>query len=182
MSRIGRKPLVVPKGVTVSQNNGKYGVKGPKGELSRPLPSGITVEVAGDRLTVNRADDTREVRAKHGLVRAHLANMVKGVTDGWTRELEINGVGYRAEVAGDTLTMALGYSHPVVFKLPKGVAGKVEKNRVILSSADRDLVGQTAAKVRELRPPEPYKGKGVKYAEEVIKRKVGKAAAGGGGG
>jgi large subunit ribosomal protein L6 len=103
--------------------------------------------------------------------------MVKGVTDGWTRELEINGVGYRAEVAGDTMNMALGYSHPVVFKLPKGVTAKVDKNKITLSSADRDLVGQTAAKVRELRAPEPYKGKGVKYAEEVIKRKVGKAGA-----
>ena len=115
-------------------------------------------------------------------MRAHLANMVKGVTEGWTRELEINGVGYRAEVAGDTINMALGYSHPVVFKLPKGVTAKVDKNRVTLTSADRDLVGQTAAKVRELRPPEPYKGKGVKYVEEVIKRKVGKAGATGSGG
>ena len=124
-----------------------------------------------------RADDSRENRAKHGLMRAHLANMVKGVTEGWKRELEINGVGYRAEVAGDTINMALGYSHPIAFKLPKGVTAKVDKNRVTLSSADRDLVGQTAAKVRELRPPEPYKGKGVKYVEEVIKRKVGKAGA-----
>ena len=129
-----------------------------------------------------RADDERQNRAKHGLMRAHLANMVKGVTDGWTRELEINGVGYRAEVAGDTIDMALGYSHPVVFKLPKGVTAKVDKNKVTLSSADRDLVGQTAAKVRELRPPEPYKGKGVKYVEEVIKKKVGKAGATGSGG
>ncbi len=128
-----------------------------------------------------RADDSRENRAKHGLMRAHLANMVKGVTEGWTRELEINGVGYRAEVAGDTLTMALGFSHPVVFKLPKGVGAKVEKNRIALTSADRDLLGQTAAKVREIRPPEPYKGKGVKYVEETIKRKVGKAGATGGG-
>ena len=115
-------------------------------------------------------------------MRAHLSNMIKGVTDGWTRELEINGVGYRAEVAGDAINMALGYSHPVVFKLPKGIAAKVDKNRVTLSGADRDLLGQTAAKVRELRPPEPYKGKGVKYVEEVIKRKVGKAGATGGGG
>ena len=129
-----------------------------------------------------RENDERQNRAKHGLMRAHLANMVKGVTDGWTRELEINGVGYRAEVAGDTMTMALGYSHPVVFKLPKGVTAKVDKNKVTLTSADRDLVGQTAAKVRELRPPEPYKGKGVKYAEEVIKKKVGKAGATGSGG
>ena len=181
MSRIGRKPLPMPKGVTLAQKAGHFSVKGPKGELSKHLPDGITIKTEGDKLLVHRADDSRENRAKHGLMRAHLANMVKGVTDGWTRELEINGVGYRAEVGGDTLTMALGYSHPVVFKLPKGVGAKVDKNRIILSGADRDLLGQTAAKVRELRPPEPYKGKGVKYVEEVIKKKVGKAAATGGG-
>jgi large subunit ribosomal protein L6 len=181
MSRIGRKPLPLPKGVTLSQKPGAMSVKGPKGELSKALPTGVTIKTEADKILVLRADDSRENRAKHGLVRAHLANMVKGVTDGWTRELEINGVGYRAEVAGDTMTMALGYSHPVVFKLPKGVAAKVDKNRVTLTSADRDLLGQTAAKVRELRAPEPYKGKGVKYVEEVIKRKVGKAGATGGG-
>jgi large subunit ribosomal protein L6 len=182
MSRIGRKPLVLPKGVSLSQKPGTVGFKGPKGELVRAMPGGISLKVQGDKLTVERADDSRENRSKHGLMRAHFANMLKGVTDGWTRELEINGVGYRAEVTGDALTMALGYSHPIVFKLPKGVAAKVDKNRVILSSADRDLVGQTAAKVRELRPPEPYKGKGVKYVEEIIKRKVGKAGATSGGG
>jgi len=182
MSRIGRKVLPLPKGVTLSQKAGAISVKGPKGELSKPLPTGISLKTEADKIQVLRADDSRENRAKHGLVRAHLANMVKGVTEGWNRELEINGVGYRAEVAGDTLNMALGFSHPVAFKLPKGVTAKVDKNRVTLSSADRDLVGQTAAKVRELRPPEPYKGKGVKYVEEVIKRKVGKAGATGGGG
>jgi large subunit ribosomal protein L6 len=177
MSRIGRKILPLPKGVTLSQKAGSVSVKGPKGELSRALPEGITIKAEADKIQVLRADDSRQNRSKHGLIRAHLANMVKGVTDGWTRELEINGVGYRAEVAGDSMTMALGYSHPIVFKLPKGVSAKVEKNRIALTSADRDLVGQTAAKVRELRPPEPYKGKGVKYVEEVIKRKVGKAGA-----
>jgi large subunit ribosomal protein L6 len=182
MSRIGRKPLPLPKGVTLGQKPGAVSVKGPKGELTRLVPQGISVKVDGDKVVVMRADDSRDNRAKHGLVRAHLANMVKGVTDGWTRELEINGVGYRAEVSGDTLTMSLGYSHPVAFKLPKGVSAKVDKNRVALTSADRDLLGQTAAKVRELRPPEPYKGKGVKYVEEIIKRKVGKAGATGGGG
>jgi large subunit ribosomal protein L6 len=181
MSRIGRKVLPLPKGVTLTQKAGNVGVKGPKGELSKPVPGGISIKVDGDKINVVRADDTRQNRSKHGLMRAHLANMVKGVTDGWTRELEINGVGYRAEVTGDTLTMALGFSHPVVFKLPKGVAAKVEKNRIALTSADRDLLGQTAAKVREIRPPEPYKGKGVKYVEETIKRKVGKAGATGGG-
>jgi large subunit ribosomal protein L6 len=182
MSRIGRKPVPLPKGVTLAQKAGSMSVKGPKGELSKAMPAGISVKTEGDKLVVVRADDSRENRAKHGLVRAHLANMVKGVTDGWTRELEINGVGYRAEVSGENLTMALGYSHPVVFKLPKGVSAKVDKNRVALASADRDLLGQVAAKVRELRPPEPYKGKGVKYVEETIKRKVGKAGATGGGG
>ena len=181
MSRIGRKVLPLPKGVTLSQKPGTISVKGPKGELSKAMPDGISLKTESDKITVLRADDSRENRAKHGLVRAHLANMVKGVTDGWTRELEINGVGYRAEVAGDTLNMALGFSHPVAFKLPKGVSAKVDKNRIMLSAADRDLLGQTAAKVREIRPPEPYKGKGVKYVEEVIKRKVGKAGATGGG-
>ena len=182
MSRIGRKILPLPKGVTLAQKPGAVSVKGPKGELTKAIPTGVTIKTEADKITVLRADDERVNRAKHGLMRAHLANMVKGVTDGWTRELEINGVGYRAEVAGDTMTMALGYSHPVVFKLPKGVTAKVDKNRVTLSSADRDLVGQIAAKVRELRPPEPYKGKGVKYVEEVIKKKVGKAGATSGGG
>ncbi len=177
MSRIGRKVIPLPKGVTVLKQEGSYGVKGPKGELAKSLPVGIQIEVGGDTIAVKRADDSRELRSKHGLVRAHLANMVKGVTEGWTRELEINGVGYRAEVAGDALTMTLGYSHPVVFKLPKGVSAKVEKTRITLTSSDRDLIGQTAANLRALRSPEPYKGKGVKYVEEVIKRKVGKAGA-----
>ena len=181
MSRIGRKPLPLPKGVTLSQKPGTFSVKGPKGELSKALPAGVTVKTEADKILVLRADDSRENRSKHGLIRAHLANMVKGVTEGWTRELEINGVGYRAEVAGDTINMALGYSHPVVFKLPKGVTAKVDKNRLTLTGADRDLLGQTAAKVRELRAPEPYKGKGVKYVEEFIKRKVGKAGATSGG-
>ena len=177
MSRIGRKPLPLPKGVTLSQKPGQFLVKGPKGELAKTLPQGISIKLEGDKLVVSRADDSRENRACHGLVRAHLANMVKGVTEGWPRELEINGVGYRAEVAGDTVTFALGYAHPIVFKLPKIVSAKVEKNRLTLTSADKDLVGEIAAKMRELRPPEPYKGKGIKYLEEIIKKKVGKAAA-----
>lgn len=180
MSRIGRQPVVLPKGVSLAQQPGQFSVKGPKGELSKPMPTGVTIKVEGDKLVVSRADDARENRAKHGLVRAHLANMVKGVTEGWKRELEINGVGYRAEVTGDSLTFALGYSHPIVFKLPKSVTAKVEKNRLTLVSPDKDALGQVSAKIRELRPPEPYKGKGVKYVEEIIKRKVGKAAATGG--
>ena len=182
MSRIGRKVIPLPKGVTLAQKDGSVSVKGPKGELTKAMPTGVSIKTEADKITVLRVDDERQNRSRHGLMRAHLANMVKGVTDGWTRELEINGVGYRAEVAGDTINMALGYSHPVVFKLPKGVTAKVEKNKVTLASADRDMVGQIAAKLRELRPPEPYKGKGVKYAEEIIKKKVGKAGATGSGG
>jgi large subunit ribosomal protein L6 len=182
MSRIGRKPVALPKGVQVSQKAGQFSVKGPKGELAKAMPSGVSLKVEGDKAVVSRADDSGPNRAKHGLVRAHLANMVKGVTEGWTRELEINGVGYRAEVSGNAVTFALGYSHPIVFKLPKSVSAKVDKNRLILTSNDKDELGQTSAKIRELRAPEPYKGKGVKYAEEVIKKKVGKAAATGGSG
>jgi large subunit ribosomal protein L6 len=181
MSRIGRKPVMMPKGVVLAQKSGQFSVKGPKGELSKPMPSGVSLKLEGDKVIVSRADDSGPNRAKHGLVRAHLANMVKGVTEGWKRELEINGVGYRAEVSGDSITFALGYSHPIVFKLPKSISAKVEKNRLTLVSADKDELGQISAKLRELRPPEPYKGKGVKYVEEVIKKKVGKAAATGGG-
>lgn len=182
MSRIGRKPVAIPKGVSLVQKPGQFAVKGPKGELAKPMPSGITIKMEGDKAIISRADDSGPNRARHGLVRAHLANMVKGVTEGWKRELEINGVGYRAEVSGDSITFALGYSHPIVFKLPKSVTAKVEKNRLTLVSSDKDELGQVSAKIRELRPPEPYKGKGVKYVEEVIKKKVGKAAATGGAG
>lgn len=182
MSRIGKKPLPLPKGVVLIQKQGQFGVKGPKGELSKKMPDGISLNLEGNVVVVSRKDDSSENRAKHGLVRSHLSNMVKGVTEGWAREMEINGVGYRAEVSGDTVTFALGYSHPIVFKLPKGVAAKVEKNRLSLTANDKDILGQTAAKMRELRAPEPYKGKGVKYLEEVIKKKVGKSAATGGAG
>lgn len=181
MSRIGRKPVAIPKGVSVAQKPGQFAVKGPKGELAKPMPTGITIKIEGDKAIVSRADDFGPTRARHGLVRAHLANMVKGVSEGWKRELEINGVGYRAEVSGDSITFALGYSHPIVFKLPRSVTAKVEKNRLTLVSSDKDELGQVSAKIRELRPPEPYKGKGVKYVEEVIKKKVGKAAASGSG-
>ncbi len=184
MSRIGRKPLPLPKGVTFTQTGGTVRREGPQGRAEEAAARrGHHQGRAPTSSTWSGPTTRRDNRAKHGLMRAHLANMVKGVTDGWTRELEINGVGYRAEVKGETITLQLGYSHPVVFKLPEGVAAKVDKNKVIL---DRHRPGrrsgQTAAKIRELRPPEPYKGKGVKYAEEVIRRKAGKAGATGGGG
>ncbi len=177
MSRIGRKPVVVPKGVHVSLSGRSLAVKGPKGELKRDLPMGVSVKVVNGEAQVERADDSRENRAKHGLIRALLANMVTGVTNGFERQLEINGVGYRAEVVGQKLTMALGYSHPVVFDVPKGVSAKVDKNLLVLNGSDRELLGEVAAKIRGFRPPEPYKGKGVKYVEETIRRKVGKTGA-----
>jgi large subunit ribosomal protein L6 len=177
MSRVGRKPITVPKGVTVNLAGTHVAVKGPKGELKRELPSGVSVKVDAANLQVNRVDDSRENRAKHGLARALIQNMVTGVTTGFERQLEINGVGYRAEVAGQKITFALGYSHPVVFEVPKGISAKVDKQILILSGADRELLGETAATIRAFRPPEPYKGKGVKYVEETIKRKVGKTGA-----
>ncbi len=177
MSRIGKKPVVVPKGVTVNVKDGQVAVKGPKGELKRPFPSDVTMKTEGDQLVLTRSGDSRTERTNHGMARAHLANMVKGVSEGWTRELEINGVGYRAEVKGETLNMVLGYSHPIDYKLPKGVGAKVDKNRIILSGSDKDVLGQTASELRKMRLPEPYKGKGVKYVEEVIRRKAGKSGA-----
>jgi large subunit ribosomal protein L6 len=177
MSRVGRKVIPVPKGVNITIGKDQVAVKGPKGELKREVPAGVTVALNGGELAVTRADDSRDNRAKHGMVRALLANMVKGVTDGFERKLEINGVGYRADVAGQKLNMSLGFSHPVTFELPKGIAAKVDKNIVVLSGIDKESLGETASKIRAIRPPEPYKGKGIKYVEEVIKRKVGKTGA-----
>jgi large subunit ribosomal protein L6 len=177
MSRVGRKVIEVPKGVNVTIGKTDLAVKGPKGELKRAVPTGVSVKLTGQELHVERADDSRENRAKHGMMRALVANMVHGVTKGFERQLEINGVGYRADVSGQKLNMALGFSHPVVFELPKGIAAKVDKNVIILSGIDREVLGETASKIRDIRPPEPYKGKGIKYVEETIRRKVGKTGA-----
>jgi large subunit ribosomal protein L6 len=177
MSRVGRKVLPLPKGVNVSVGGNTVTVKGPKGELKRELPTGVSIKLSGQELQVERKDNSRQNRAKHGMLRALVANMVKGVSEGFERKLEINGVGYRADVAGQKLNMALGFSHPVVFDLPKGISAKVDKNVVILMGIDKDALGVTAAKLRDIRPPEPYKGKGIKYLEEVIRRKVGKTGA-----
>jgi large subunit ribosomal protein L6 len=177
MSRVGRKIITLPKGVQLTVKEGSLAVKGPKGELKRILPPHVSVASDASGVTVARDSDSKEARSCHGLARALINNMVLGVTSGFERKLEVNGVGYRFEVAGDKLTMALGYSHPVVFQLPKGVTAKVDKNLLILAGIDRELLGQTAAKVRSFKPPEPYKGKGIKYVEETIKRKVGKTGA-----
>ena len=181
MSRIGRKPLVIPKGVTVSINSDMVSTKGPKGTLTLKRHKDIDIKQSKD-------DDKRDVivferrgnlgpqRAAHGLMRALVGNMLTGVTEGFTRTLEINGVGYKAEVKGTKMVLSLGFSHPIEYDLPEGISAKVEKNVVTLSGIDRQALGAATAKIRSFRPPEPYKGKGIKYAKEIILRKAGKTA------
>jgi large subunit ribosomal protein L6 len=179
MSRVGKLPITIPQGVTVRVVDGRVRAEGPKGVLERPLGADVSVVVEGDRAVVKRRDDSRRARSLHGLTRVLIGNMVEGVGKGFTRVLEINGVGYRAEVRGDVLFLTLGFSHPIAYQLPRGVTARVERQVVVtLEAADRELLGQVAAGIRELRPPEPYKAKGIKYAEERIRRKAGKAAAG----
>ena len=179
MSRIGRLPIPIPDNVKLHVADGTVRVEGPKGTLTRTLEPEVSISIEGKTATIQRRDDSRRARSIHGLTRVLVDNMVQGVGKGFTRVLEINGVGYRAEVRGGALFLSLGYSHPISFQLPKGVTAKVDRQVVVtLEGADRELVGQVAAQLRELRPPEPYKGKGMKYAEERIRRKAGKAAAG----
>jgi large subunit ribosomal protein L6 len=176
MSRIGKLPVSVPSGVTVAVEPSRVRVSGPRGKLAAALHPLAEVKVEGNTVTVTRRDDSREARGVHGLTRVLVANMVTGVSAGFRRVLEINGVGYRAEVKGRSIQLALGYSHPVIFALPEGIDAKVDKQTVItLEGADRQVLGEAAAAIRKLRPPEPYKGKGIKYAEEKIRRKAGKA-------
>src|SRR5262245_44037074 len=176
MSRIGKLPVTIPAGVKVALDPSAVRVEGPKGKLQAPIPSGVQVKVEGNVVHVVRDNEERKLRALHGLTRKLIANMTQGVSQGFSRVLDINGVGYRAEVKGKEIHMTLGYSHPVVFPLPAGVTASVERQVIItLSGADRQLLGEMAAKIRSLRPPEPYKGKGIKYREEVIRRKAGKA-------
>jgi large subunit ribosomal protein L6 len=180
MSRIGRKPIPVPQGVKVAVEGSTVRAEGPKGKLVQTLPAPISVTLEGSVLTVQRPSDTRNVRALHGLARSLLANMVHGVKEGFERKLEIVGIGYRAQLQGKNLQLALGYSHPVVFPLPDGIHAEVDKQvSITLRGADKALLGQTAAKLRALRTPDPYKGKGIKYADEYIRRKVGKKAGAG---
>jgi large subunit ribosomal protein L6 len=179
MSRIGRLPVILDKGVKAHLAGDTFKVEGPKGKLELRIPPRFIVEMTDSRIEVKRPGDTQQERALHGLVRKLIANMAEGVGKGFTRVLEINGVGYRAEVRGSNIHFTLGYSHPVVYQLPPGVTAKVDRQVTItLESADRQLLGSVAAQIRELRPPEPYKGKGIKYANEKIRRKAGKAAAG----
>jgi large subunit ribosomal protein L6 len=181
MSRIGKNPIPVPGGVTVTMADRDVTVKGPKGELSRTLPGVITVRQDGDTLLVERPDDERDNRAQHGLTRTLVANMVTGVTDGFTKELEIHGVGYRANAQGPrNLELALGFSHPVRVEAPEGIEFEViaaaggQASRIVVKGIDKEKVGQVAADIRKIRKPEPYKGKGVRYAGEHIIRKAGK--------
>jgi len=177
MSRIGKKPIVVPAGVTVVVEGATVRVEGPKGKLSQSIPAGLSVRRDADVLVVDRSSDHNTMRALHGLARSLLANMVHGVKDGFERKLEIVGIGYRAQLQGRNLQLALGYSHPVIFPLPDGVQAEVDRQvSITLKGADKALLGQLAANLRALRKPDPYKGKGTKYAEEHIRRKVGKKA------
>jgi large subunit ribosomal protein L6 len=178
MSRIGKKPIELPKGVEVKQEGNLVTIKGPKGSLSTPIVPGIGVKVENNVLQFTRGDEEGKTRAFHGLMRALVANNVRGVTEGFKRELDIVGVGYRAEVKGKEVVFQLGYSHPVRFAIPQGIDITVDgkTGHIVVTGIDKQKVGQTAAEIRSLREPDPYKGKGIKYSDEVIRRKAGKAA------
>ena len=176
MSRIGRLPVAIPAGVTVEvAENNKVTVKGPKGTLERELPTEMTIKVEGEEVVVTRPNDLKKMKSLHGLTRTLINNMVVGVTEGYQKVLEVNGVGYKAAKSGSKLTLSLGYSHPVEMEDPEGVETLLEgQNKIIVKGIDKEKVGQYAAEIRDKRRPEPYKGKGIKYADEVIRRKVGK--------
>jgi len=177
MSRIGKKPIPIPQGVKVQVGDGTIRAEGPKGKLTQAIPAPLSAKLDGSVLVIGRPDDDRRVRALHGLTRALVANMVSGVKDGFERKLEIVGIGYRAQMQGKAIQLALGYSHPVIFPLPEGVTAEIDKQVAItLKAADKALLGQTAAKLRALRKPDPYKGKGIRYSDEHVRRKVGKKA------
>ena len=175
MSRIGRMPIAVPAGVTVDiAENNHVTVKGPKGTLERTLPAEMDIKLEGSEVIVTRPNDLKKMKSLHGLNRTLINNMVVGVTEGYTKELEVNGVGYRASKSENKLTLNLGYSHPVEMIDPEGLESTVDGNKIIVKGIDKEKVGQYAAEIRDKRRPEPYKGKGIKYADEVIRRKVGK--------
>jgi len=177
MSRIGKKPVPIPEGVTVTIEGNVVRATGPLGTLTQTLPPGVTARLDGNAVHLTRQSDHRTARALHGLSRALVANMVQGVKTGFEKKLEIVGIGYRAQLQGRTIQLALGYSHPVLFPLPDGVTAEIDRQTLItIRGADKALVGQVAANLRALRKPDPYKGKGIKYVDEVIRRKVGKKA------
>ena len=175
MSRIGRMPIAIPAGVTVEiAENNKVTVKGPKGTLERVLPAEMDIKQEGSEIVVSRPNDLKKMKSLHGLTRTLINNMVIGVTEGYEKKLEVNGVGYRAAKQGNKLVLSLGYSHPVEMIDPEGLSSAVDGNKIIVSGISKEKVGQYAAEIRDKRRPEPYKGKGIKYADEVIRRKVGK--------
>ena len=179
MSRIGKKPITIPAGVEVKVNGNEVTVKGPKGELKNTFNADMAIAMEGNEITVTRPTDKKEHRALHGLTRTLIANMVEGVSNGYSKTLEVNGVGYRVQKQGKNLVMNLGFSHQVIVEEVPGITIEVPSpNQIVISGADKQQVGQFAAEVREKRPPEPYKGKGIKYADEHIRRKEGKAAKG----
>lgn len=181
MSRIGKLTITVPSNVKVAIDTSRIKVDGPSGALEMPLRSEVKIDMKDSQISVSRVDESRAARSLHGLTRTLIANMLKGVTDGFQKRLDIVGVGYKADVQGATLNLALGYSHPIKYELPKGISATVEKQTAItLKGADKQLVGQVAAEIRAFRKPEPYKGKGIKYSDEVIRRKAGKAGKAGG--
>lgn len=178
MSRIGKKPIAIPKGVTVKVDGPAVDVKGPKGQMRQPLPPGVTVAIEDGVLVTRKAEDRRELDKFHGLARSLVNNAVLGVSEGWKRELDIVGVGYRAELKGKQVILALGYSHPVVFDVPAGIDIAIDKQtHITVTGVDRQLVGQVAANLRRLRKPDPYQQKGVRYTGEVLKKKAGKTGA-----
>ena len=180
MSRIGRKPVSIPQGVKLNLDGAVVRAEGPKGKLSQPIPAGLSAKIENNQLVISRSGEDRKVRALHGLARALMFNMVKGVKDGFERKLEIVGIGYRAQLQGRAIQLALGYSHPVIFPLPEGVTAEIDRQvSITLRGADKAVLGQTAAKLRALREPDPYKGKGIRYANEVVRKKVGKKAGAG---
>jgi len=177
MSRIGNLPIKIPTGVTVSVENQKVTIKGPKGELSLIIPRNIEVEIKNELLVVSNKKG-ESYAPVHGTTRAHLSNMVHGVSEGWSKELEMVGTGYRCEVKGDTVILTVGFSHPVELSIPNGISLEIDKTRIIVKGSDKEMVGHFSALIRSARPPEPYKGKGIKYVDEYIRRKAGKAAKG----
>ena len=177
MSRIGKLPIKIPQGVKVAVDGNTVRAEGPKGKLSQAVPAGLTPKMQDGTLVIERGSEERQVRALHGLARALVANMVTGVKDGFERKLDIIGIGYRAQMQGKTIQLALGYSHPILFPLPEGITAEIDKQTAItLRGADKALLGQTAAKLRALRKPDPYKGKGIRYTGEFVRKKVGKKA------
>ncbi|THB67182.1 MAG: 50S ribosomal protein L6 [Desulfovibrio sp.] len=177
MSRIGKLPIPIPKGVEVKVEASAISVKGPKGTLTTPTHPSVTYEVEDGQVKVTRADESRLARAQHGLRRTLLANSIEGVAKGFSKVLEVNGVGYKVGVKGNKVELAVGFSHPVVMEMPKGIEASAEGSKLTISGADKQLVGEIAARIRRVRPPEPYKGKGIKYADETIRRKAGKSGA-----